>query len=498
MKPAAARILAYRSNPQALKRNLGLLVATLLLVVLSTCSPHKDVLTQIRAQGVLKVATINSPTTYYFGAKGALGYDYDLAQGFADHLGVKLDMIVAQSPQEAIEMVEDGRANMAAAGLAVSPAREQRVRFSQSLLTVKPQLVYRMGDPRPSSLADLHGKLTVVSDSVHAERLESLKKQYPNLSWDETDDQETEQLLYEVANGQLQYTIANSDIIAINQRYYPRLRVAFDLADAQDLAWALPRDGDDSLFGAVQTYIAGISGKTLARLRDRYFGHVERINYFGAVTLASQVQSRLPKYRAAFMAAGKKYGVDWRLLAAMGYQESQWDPEAVSPTGVKGLMMLTLDTANFLNVQDREDPTQSIFGGALYYTQILDQLPDSIKDPDRAWMALAAYNIGLGHLLDARVLTREVGGNPNHWLDVRNSLPLLTQARWYSRTRHGYARGYETVTYVGNVRTFYDMLTWITNGAPAKAKPELAEPPLQTPQLPKGSENPLHITTPIL
>ena len=182
----------------------------------------------------------------------------------------------------------------------------------------------------------------------------------------------------------------------------------------------------------------------------------------------------------------------------MGYQESQWDPDAVSPTGVRGLMMLTEDTANFLDVNDRDDPTQSIFGGALYYSQLFAQLPESIKDPDRGWMALAAYNIGLGHLLDARMLTQEVGGNPNHWLEVRNSLPLLTQARWYSRTRHGYARGYETVNYVGNVRNYYDMLTWITNGAPSKAKPELVEPPLQTPQLPKGSENPLHITTPIL
>ncbi|MGH8460121.1 MAG: membrane-bound lytic murein transglycosylase MltF [Stenotrophobium sp.] len=494
-KPVPASLASPRPG---LARLTGMLLATLLLAVLSTCSPHKSALSRIKAVGVLRVATINSPTTYYFGAKGALGYDYDLAKGLADQLGVKLEMVVAQNQQEALQMVEQGSVQMAAAGLAISPARMQRVRFAQPLLTVIPQLVYRMGQPRPTSLEDLHGKLTVVGGSVHAERLASLRKQYPNLIWDETDNQETEQLLYEVANGQLQYTIANSDIIAINQRYYPRLRVAFDLADKQDLAWAFHRDGDDSLYDAAESYIASISGKTLARLRDRYFGHVEHINFLGAVTLASQVQTRLPKYRAAFQAAAAKYGIDWHLLAAMGYQESQWDPDAVSPTGVRGLMMLTLDTANFLDVGDREDPTQSIFGGAQYYSQLLAQMPESIKDPDRTWMTLAAYNIGLGHLLDARALTRETGGNPNHWLDVRNSLPLLTQARWYSRTRHGYARGYETVTYVGNVRTYNDMLTWITNGAPARAKPVLVEPPLQTPQLPKGSENPLHITTPIL
>ena len=306
MRTAGAPILASMRGKPGLMEKLGLLLAALLLAALSTCSPHKSALTQIKALGVLKVATINSPTTYYFGAKGALGYDYDLAKGLADQLGVKLEMVVAQNQQEAMQMVEQGSVNMAAAGLAISPARLQHLRFSHPLLTVIPQLVYRMGQPRPTSLADLHGQLTVVSDSVHAERLASLKKQYPNLTWDETDSQETEQLLYEVANGQLEYTIANSDIIAINQRYYPRLRVAFNLADSQDQAWAFRRDGDSSLYDAAESYIDRISGKTLERLRDRYFGHVERVNYLGAVTLASQVQTRLPKYRAAFEAAGKK------------------------------------------------------------------------------------------------------------------------------------------------------------------------------------------------
>ncbi|MGH8370626.1 MAG: transglycosylase SLT domain-containing protein [Gammaproteobacteria bacterium] len=221
----------------------------------------------------------------------------------------------------------------------------------------------------------------------------------------------------------------------------------------------------------------------------------------GAVTLASLAQTRLTRYRKAFETAATKYNLDWRLLAAMGYQESQWDENAVSPTGVKGLMMLTLDTADFLNVRDREDPVQSIFGGARYFSQILDQLPDDIKEPDRSWMGLAAYNLGIGHLFDARNLTRELGGNPNRWLDVRNSLPLLTQERWYMRTKHGYARGYETVAYVGNVRTYFDMLSWITNGAPRRGQqpPLEQEPPLQTPAgVLKHRDDPLHINSPIL
>jgi membrane-bound lytic murein transglycosylase F len=472
-----------------------------LFAVLSTCSPRIDQLHQVKTTGVLRVATINSPTTYYIGAGGPLGFEYDLAKDFADHLGARLEMVVAQSPAEAIRMVREGRVQFAAAGLSITPARKKLVRFSQPMLSVVPQLVYRMGLPRPDSLGDLDGPLRVQRGSIGAELLHAAQKKYPDLHWEETDDQEAEELLYQVANDQLGYTIANSDIIAIDQRYYPKLRVAFAAAEAQDLAWAFALSPDNSLFDAANQYLEDAHGAELARLRDRYFGHIEQVNYMGVVTLASLVQTRLTRYRKAFEDAAQKYQLDWRLLAAMGYQESQWDEEAVSPTGVRGLMMLTLDTANFLDVKDREDPEQSILGGARYFRQILDQLPDDIKEPDRTWMGLAAYNIGIGHLLDARSLTREIGGNANRWLDVRNTLPLLTQERWYMRTRHGYARGYETVAYVGNVRSYFDMLNWITSGAPKRGKqpPLEQEPPLQTPPGAKQHrDDPLHISSPIL
>lgn len=475
--------------------------ALLLYLFLSTCSPQTSQLDQVKTTGVLRIATINSPTTYYIGAAGPLGFEYELAKGFAESLGAKLEVVVANSPAEAIQMVREGRVQIAAAGLSVTAERQKTVRFARPMLKVVPQLVYRMGQPRPSNLGDLDGSLRVQRGSIGAELLREAKKKYPDLKWEETDDQETEELLYQVANDQLGYTIANSDIISINQRYYPKMRVAFAASKAQDLAWAFNLSKDSSLFNTANSYLDVYSGVELARLRDRYFGHIEQVNYMGAVTLASLVQTRLTRYRKAFETAAAKYKLDWRLLAAMGYQESQWDEDAVSPTGVRGLMMLTLDTADFLNVRDREDPVQSIFGGARYFSQLLEQLPEDIKEPDRSWMGLAAYNIGIGHLFDARNLTRVLGGNPNRWLDVRNSLPLLTQERWYMRTKHGYARGYETVAYVGNVRTYFDMLSWITNIAPDRGlQPPLEqEPPLQTPAgVQKHRDDPLHINSPIL
>lgn len=495
MNPAITLALRRRLT----RWNLWILLASVVLIVLSTCSPHRDLLTQVRTAGVLRIATINSPTTYYLGAKSPAGFEYDLAKGLADHLGVRLEVLVTKSSAEAAALTQQGRAHIAASALTITPERQRALRFSRALLQVVPQLVYRNGQPRPKDFDDLHGIVRIARGSVDAGRLQEIKQQYPNVQWEAVDDQETEELLYQVANGQLTYTVANSDIIAITQRYYPQLRVGFALSKSQDIAWGFAPGEDSSLYDAAADYLKIIGSKEYMRLYDRYFGHVEQVNILGAVTLATDVQTRLSRYRKAFENAATQNQMDWRLLAAMGYQESHWDEDAVSPTGVRGLMMLTMDTAERLEVKDREDPTQSIFGGAKYFRQLHDLLPPSIKEPDRTWMTLAAYNIGIGHLLDARQLTRELGGDSNRWLDVRNSLPLLTQAKWYDQTEHGYARGFETVTYVGNVRTYFDMLNWITTGAPAKSKPTEAEPPLLLrKQLQQKKENPLNITTPIL
>jgi len=478
----------------------ALLLGVALLIplgLLSTCSPKRSALDEVRALGVLRVATVNSPTTYYIDAGGdPTGFEYELAQGFATHLGVKLDLSVAASPPQALEQVVSGQVHLAAAGLGVSPGRNQLVRFSPRLLQVVPLLVYRQGQPRPKDLGDLNGQLRVVKNSVQAEHLRDLATRYPTLKWDESDDLEAEDLLFKVAEGELDYTIANSDLVAINQRYYPKLRAAFSVADSQDIAWALPQGSDSSLLDAVTEYLHSVGEEELARIKDRHFGHIEQVDAFGALTLATHAETRLPRYQAAFESASKKTKIDWRLLAAIGYQESHWDPGAVSPTGVRGIMQLTNATAAFLNVADREDPIQSIHGGSRYFSQLLAQLPAEITEPDRTWMALSAYNIGLGHLLDARRLTVERGGDPNRWLDVRQTLPLLSQSKWYSKTRHGYARGQQAVIYVGNVRTYYDMLTWITGGP--VPQPEQAPESLPPPPEPERRRDPLDINSPIL
>jgi membrane-bound lytic murein transglycosylase F len=482
------------------RRGRRVLVAALIIgggalaAIISTCSPTINGLTKVRTMGVLRVATINSPTTYYIGAGGQTGYEYDLAKGFADRLGVKLEIVLAQSQQEAIDKVLSGAADLGAAGISVTSAREHVVRFTPPVTTVVPELVYRMGRPRPRSIDELNGRLAVAEGGNQAQRLQQLQKNHPDLKWETISGLGVEDLLNQVAEGQLDYTVANSDLVSINQRYYPKLAVAFTLADSTELAWALPPGGDSSLLAAATDYLRDTAGPERDRLRDRHFGHAERIGYFNSVTLAADVGAELPRYRKWFEKAGAANNIDWRLLAAMGYQESRWDPKAVSPTGVRGLMQLTTDTATHLNVANREDPAQSIEGGSRYFRQTLDALPPEIPEPDRSWMALAAYNMGMGHLIDIRKLTRQLGGDPNSWLDVRKNLPLLTQQRWFSKTEYGYARGHEAIAYVTNVRTFYDMLVWMTTDR----RPELeSDTARDKPKKEKKQQDPLNINSPV-
>jgi membrane-bound lytic murein transglycosylase F len=476
-----------------------------LFAVLGTCSPRQSALSEIRALGVLRVATVNSPTSYYIGQDGEpTGFEYDLAKNFAEDLGVKLEVLVAPNPPAALEMVREGVVHMAAASITETAGRKKLVRFSRPLLKVVPALVYRRGAPRPENLGDLRGVLRVGTDSAPVETLRALRaSRYPQLKWEETDDDVAEELLYQVSQGTLDYTIVNSDLLAINQRYYPNLRTAFTVSDALDVAWAFRLGRDTSLPDAAARFFDKLGETELARIRDRYFGHVDQVDPQGALTLATHVDTRLSRYRAAFQRAAEETGLDWRLLAAIGYQESHWDADATSPTGVRGIMMLTSETADFLNVGDRDDPAQSIAGGSRYFKQIADQLPTDIPEPDRTWMALAAYNMGVGHLNDARALTEKLGGDSKRWLDVRHTLPLLSQSRWYRQTLHGYARGHQAVLYVGNIRAYYDMLVWITRDKDAEPKTELetaeeskkdSDKDVDSPE----QRNPLNINSPVL
>ncbi len=414
----------------------------------------KDALSQIKSRGVLRISTVNSPLTYYTINNAPAGIDYELAKRFADYLGVKLEVTIRPNLSDLFDDLDDGKADLLAAGLIYNSERLARYQSGPSYYSVSQQLVYRIDKPRPKNLGDLKGRLIVQSGSAYLSTLRSAKADsYPDLDWAISTDQGQKTLLEAVAEGKLDYTVGDSVTVGLLQRIHPQLAVAFDVTDEEPVTWYLPRNEDDSLNAAMLDFYSQMGEEgAMARLEEKYLGHVGTFDYVDTRTFLRAIDSTLPDIKPLF----EKYAasMDWRLLAAISYQESHWNPQATSPTGVRGMMMLTRNTADSLDVDDRLDPEQSIRGGSEYLQRMMEKVPSTIPEDERIWFALAAYNMGYAHMLDVRKLTAKQGGNPDSWADVKLRLPMLSQKRYYAQTTYGYARGHEAYNYVENIRKY--------------------------------------------
>jgi len=433
-----------------------------LLLILTSCSIPEPLLERIKASGQLLIVTRHNPTTYYRSRSGTRGLEYELANLFAQRLGVKPVFVLADKFSNIIPMVTQGEVHFAAAGITSSQNREQLVRFTRSYQSVTQQLVYREGTKKPDQISDtFNGILEVVAGRSHEDRLHQLKDENPDLQWISNDDIRSEELVSLVIEQVVDYTICNSNEVALSRRFHPELKVAFNLSEPLPVAWAFPHSEDDSLFDAAQLFLEDLEQTgELERLLDRYYGYVDSLGARDTQIFRRHMVERLPNYTDYFKKAAQETGLDWRLLAAIGYQESHWDPDAVSPTGVTGIMMLTKAAAKDLGVESRTDPEQSIMGGSQYVLMVKEKVPERIPDPDRLWLALAGYNVGFGHLEDARILTQRHGDDPDKWVDVKKYLPLLSKKKYYETVKHGKARGKEPVTYVDSIRSYYDLLVW--------------------------------------
>ena len=438
----------------------ALALLSVFLPFVTHCSFDETRLEAVRRAGELRVLTYGSSTTYYETPEGPAGFEHDLAKAFAEHLGVRLRIVAADQFGQVLPRLARGEADLAAAGITDTSARRTSVRFTPPYQEIRQQVVYRMGGTRPNRVEDLIGReIDVLAGTSPAERLQQLKQTHPDLKWIEIADKKPEDLLQLVWEGLLDLTISDSHTITVNQQHFPELQVAFDIQKPEPLAWAFPITEDTSLYDAAVSFLkAQRKSGLLAQLSDRYYGPAGRSNFINLSVYRMRIRTRLPLYQHTIEEAAKQYGLDWRALAAMAYQESYWDPKGVSHTGVRGFMMLTRTTAEEVGVSDREDPQESIEGGARYLRELMDRLPARITDPDRLWFALAAYNVGANHLEDARILTQKLGGDPDKWNDVKERLPLLADPKWHEQTKFGYCRGDEPVRFVNRVRTYYDVL----------------------------------------
>jgi membrane-bound lytic murein transglycosylase F len=446
-------------------RKFALPLSLLLLHWLGACNGNGDALQQIQSEGELKVATRNSPTTYFIDRDGPNGFEYALAGMLAKDLGVELKVELAFTLDGLFEILKRNEADLAAAGLTLTEQREKLFPHSSAYHKLTVQVVYVAGKKRPTKAQQLKGRTVVVlANSSHVDELRQLQREeIPELQWREIPVADSMELLELVDTGQAELALIDSNEFEAQRSLYPRLKVAFNLVDGeQDMVWYLPPGADNA---SLQAYIGQFflrleEDGTLDELREKYFGHNVGFSRISSHTFNGNMRNTLPRYKALIQQVAQEYQLDWRLLAAIAYQESHWNPTATSPTGVRGMMMLTQPTAREIGVTNRLDPLQSLRGGSRYLKDLKRRLPKGIQDPDRIWFALAAYNIGLGHLEDARVITQRQGGDPNRWEDVTERLPLLQKSAHYKSTKYGYARGVEAATYVKNIRYYQNVLNW--------------------------------------
>ena len=436
--------------------------AVALLALLGGCSkPPPDALEAIRARGELRVVTLNLPTCYYLGAQGTEGLEFDLASAYAERLGVKLNMYPLANERALQAELAAGRADIAAASLSSTPEWSRAGDAAQPYAHIPQLVVYAKNTVQPRDTLQLESaKVAVRAGSPQERILQRLRSTVaPQLEWEETAPSSADPV-EDVDAGDARYAITDAREFSFAHHLYPNLLVGFALPEERPVQWIV-RHGAPALRASVNAFFRDLSASgRLAELMEDNSGDTRRFEYEESREFQTHVGDRLPRYRSWFEQAARQAGLDWRLLAAIGYQESKWDPQARSFDGARGVMMLTADTAQALGIRDRTNPEQSIFAGARYLAQVREMVPERIAEPDRTWLTVAAYNVGFGHLEDARIIAQQRGKDPDSWVDVRQQLPLLAQERWYTRARRGYARGWEPVQFVDRIQRYLRLLEW--------------------------------------
>lgn len=420
-------------------------------------------------ENALIFVTHSGPSTYYLdGNNQPAGLEYDLAKMFVQEYlpNYQIKFLLVNSISDVVPSLLKGDADIAAANLSVTPIRKKLVQFSVPYQETQQQLIFNSETSnKPKNLSKLANlTIRVPAGTSYAERLNTLHQaqlaeNLPGFAWQSIKKTNAEALLEEVASGVTDLTVADSHLVAVMQNYYPNLSVGLSLGEVDDIAWALPKNADPRLVKKLDAFFKQI--KKDGRLRnvvDRYYGSAKRLNALDITTFLKRTNTLLPKYTALFKEAQEVTGIDWRLLAAVSYRESHWDTFNTSPTNVRGLMMLTESTADLMGVTDRLDPKQSIPAGAKYIVKLKDTIPDRVPEPDRTYMALAAYNIGYAHVEDARVLAQRQHLNPNSWADVKKTLVMLNNPEYYTTVKYGYASGGAPVIFVESIRSYQRIL----------------------------------------
>jgi membrane-bound lytic murein transglycosylase F len=443
-----------------MKLNIKPLIAYLMSAALLLVFAYQSVdrsLDAIKKRGFVILITTNGPTTYYLYREEEMGFEYDLAKAFADYLGVDLKVVVAEW-DDVVPLLRQEKGDFTGAGLSIDDEYETAISFSRPTFTIQHAVITHKDDPILEDVEALQDEVIHVrSGTSGAERLQELIDRGYKVKVKPYDTVPTEELISWVARKRIRVTVSKSNLALLSRRYYPDIRISFTLAESERLGWAVRRR-DKKLLKAINRFFNEIKKNGVyEKIYEKYYSYIEIFDYFDIKAFHRRIQTRLPKYQGTIERTAEKYGFDWRLIAAIIYQESHFRPRARSHTGVRGLMQLTLKTARDMGIKNRLDPGQSISGGVKYLKQLYDRY-DGIDGWDRILITLASYNVGPGHIADARRLAREQDLDPDKWMSLAEMLPLLSYKKYYKRAKHGYCRGSEPVEYVKRIVLYYDIL----------------------------------------
>jgi membrane-bound lytic murein transglycosylase F len=446
-------------------RTLAPSLALTLAFVLGGCRPAPPPL----PKDTLVVVVYPSPTSWQEEPAGEpRGFEHDLLMSFASHVRLPVRVVKAKDRDDVVARLAAGEGHLGVGALYRSPDgtppptpdnAPHGLAWSAGFYPVEPVIICNSEGYRPRSWKDLADASVAYVETARLDAaLARVRAAHPEVRFEPSALPTTAALIAQVSEGRADYALVTSLHAAVARNIYLSFEVAFAAGPKLELAWLLRAD-QERLRKDLDAFLDNARKSGLvARLADRYFGHERSVPRIDAGVFQERIRSVLPEYRKIFFEAQEATGIEWRLLAAIAYQESQWDSFATSETGVRGLMQLTEETARHLGVTDRLDPRASALGAARYLRDLKSRLPTRIAEPDRTWLALAAFNIGLGHLEDARVLAQKQRLNPDLWADVKKVLPLLALPEYYEQTRLGYARGGMPVVFVDRVRGYYDVL----------------------------------------
>jgi membrane-bound lytic murein transglycosylase F len=451
------RVFSARMKKSDGQRALILLAVFLIVVVYIGSCLRRDTLDVIMDKKEITFLTVNNAHCYYTYRDRPMGFEYDLAKAFSASLGVRLN-VVTSSWEELYSNLRAGKGDFIAANLSFSVSRGASVEFSEDYLVTEHQVIVHKENAGIKKLEDLNGRTVHVRrGSGYEETLEELRAKNLDIRIQRWEDMPAEDLIKMVGDKEIDATIAESHVAMLNRRYTPDIKIAFPIGRPQQMSWVV-RKGERALLDKINEFLRTIKKDgSFERIYAKYYGKVEAFDYVDLKKYHERLEERLPKYRPIIERAAHQYGFDWRLIAAMIYQESHFDPEATSFTGVEGIMQLTLDTAGDMGIKDRKNVHKSIMGGARYLRELYNKF-DGVRDPDRLYLALASYNVGRGHVMDAQKLASERGLDPSSWMVLEQVLPLLSYRKHYRKTTYGYCRGSEPVKYVNRIRTYYDIL----------------------------------------